>query len=79
MTIDTSVRDQLDRQEAALNNLCEALKQRDAELAAAKNALTQAGIALRFYAEWMRTHDGEVRYPFGIETEQMIAALAGAK
>ena len=42
------------------------------------DALTQARIALTFYRNWMKNHDG-TQYPFGIETEEKsLAAITKA-
>ena len=51
----------------------------EADNAQLREALGKAGIALRFYEDWMKTHEDGTRYPYGIETEQMISVLAGAR
>jgi len=64
---------------AALIQRDETIAALEADNAQLREAMGKAGIALRFYEDWMKTHEDGTRYPYGIETEQMISVLAGAR
>ena len=66
-------------QEIIIVSLTARIAALEADNAQLREAMGKAGIALRFYEDWMKTHEDGTRYPYGIETEQMISVLAGAR